>query len=245
VLFAAVMMLVACGESTFASLGRRSSDWISEPTVITTTTVPITVPTVIGSDILKWFNDTIVTTAPFDDPAAVEQEIFDRRAGDLFIQASRAEIVSLLPDVRFPATAPFLAEYVTSQVVFDNNGELSSDPVATFGIWSSEPYTRSRSVAQMAVLEVASDPEAAAAVQAPDADLSCARFADRSTEVCESLSIEGMPAWALTADNGSTLVWFEANYRYELFGRTFVPMGTLQQMAVESVPLAQLEPLPG
>jgi len=245
VLLAAVMMLLACGESPFASLGRRSSDWISEPTVITTTTVPVTVPTAIGSDILKWFNDTIVTTAPLDDPAAVEQEIFDRRAGDLYIQASRAEIVSLLPDVRFPATAPFLAEYVTSQVVFDNDGQLSSDPVATFGIWSSEPYTRSRSVAQMAVLEVASDPETAAAVQAPDADLSCARFADRSTEVCESLSIEGMPAWTLTADNGTTLVWFEENYRYELFGRTFVPLATLQQMAVESVALVELEPLAG
>lgn len=244
-LFAVTMMLLACGEAPFATLGRRSSDWISEPTIITTTTVPITVPSVIGSDILKWFNDTIVTTAPLDDPVAVEDEIFDRRAGDLYIQVSRAEIIALLPDVRFPASAPFLAEYVTSQVVFDNNGELSSDPVATFGIWSSEPYTRSRSVAQMAVLEVASDPEAAAALQQPDADVSCARFADRSTEVCESFSIEGMPVWSLTADNGTTLVWFEENYRYELFGRTFVPMTTLQQMAVTSLPLAELEPLSG
>jgi hypothetical protein len=117
--------------------------------------------------------------------------------------------------------------------------------VATFGIWSSEPYTRSRSVAQMAVLEVASDPEASVAVQEPDADLSCARFAERSTEVCESLSIQGLPAWALTAGNGTTLVWFEGTYRYELFGRTFVPLSTLQQMAVESVPLAELEPLSG
>jgi hypothetical protein len=238
-------MLLACGESPFASIGRRSSDWITEPTIVTTTTVPVTVPSVINSNVLKWFNDTIVTAAPLDDPGAVEDEIFDRRAGDLYIQASRAEIISLLPDVRFPANAPFLAEYVTSQVVFDNNGELSSDPVATFGIWSSEPYTRSRSVAQMAVLEVASDPEAAAALQQPDADVSCARFADRSTQVCESFSIEGMPVWTLTADNGTTLVWFEENYRYELFGRTFVPSTSLQQMAVASVSLAELEPLSG
>jgi hypothetical protein len=41
------------------------------------------------------------------------------------------------------------------------------------------------------------------------------------------------------------LVWFEENYRYELFGRTFVPLATLQQMAVESVALTELEPLPG
>ncbi len=244
-LLAAATMLLACGEAPFAALGRRSSEWISEPTIITTTTVPITVPSVVGSDILKWFNDTIVTTAPLDDPVAVEDEIFDRRAGDLFIQASRAEVISLLPELRFPATAPFLAEYVTSQVVFDNNGELSHDPVATFGIWSSEPYTRSRTVAQMAVLEVASDPEASAALEQPDADLSCARFADRTTLVCESFSIEGRPFWSLTADNGTTLVWFEGIYRYELFGRTFVPMSTLQEMAVASILLAELRPLSG
>lgn len=243
--FAAAMMLVACGEAPFASLGRRSSEWITEPTIITTTTVPVTVPSVIGSDVLKWFNDTIVTTAPLDNPVAVEDEIFDRRAGDLFIQASRAEVIALLPDVKFPAAAPYLAEYVTSQVVFDRSGELSEDPIATFGVWSSEPYTRSRSVAQMLVLEVASDPEASAAVQAPDADVSCARFADRSTQVCESFSIEGRPVWSLTAENGTTLVWFDGIYRYELFGRTFVPVSTLQEMAVESLPLAELEPLSG
>jgi hypothetical protein len=244
-LVATAALLFACGGAPFASLGRRSSDWISEPTIVTTTTVPITVPTVIGSDVLKWFNDTIVTTAPLDDAAAVEDEVFARRTGDLFIQASRAEILSILPELRFPATAPFLAEYVTSQVVFDNDGELSADPVATFGIWSSEPYTRSRSVAQMAVLEISSDPEASAAVEQPDADVSCARFADRTTTVCESFSIEGRPIWSLTADNGTTLVWFEGTYRYELFGRTFVPMQTLQEMAVASVALADLKPLAG
>jgi hypothetical protein len=244
-LLAAAALLVACGDAPFASLGRRSSDWISEPTIVTTTIVPITVPSVIGSDVLKWFNDTIVTTAPLDNPVAVEDEIFARRAGDLYIQASRAEILSILPEVRFPAAAPFLAEYVTSQVVFDVDGELSSDPVATFGIWSSEPYTRSRSVAQMAVLEVASDPEASAALQQPDVDVSCARFADRTTMVCESFSIEGNPVWSLTADNGTTLVWFEGIYRYELFGRSFVPLQTLQAMAVDSVALVELDPLPG
>ncbi len=125
-LAAAAMLLFACGGAPFASLGRRSSDWISEPTIVTTTTVPITVPSVIGSDVLRWFNDTIVTTAPLDNPVAVEDEIFARRAGDLFIQASRAEILAILPEIRFPATSPFLAEYVTSQIVFDNDGELSA-----------------------------------------------------------------------------------------------------------------------
>jgi hypothetical protein len=154
------------------------------------------------------------------------------------------EVAALLPEVKFPAAVPYLSEYVTSQLVFDNNGELARDPVVAFGIWSSEPYTRSRSVAQMAVLRVAFDPEASEEVLQPGADVSCARFADRSTEVCEAFQIEGRPVWTLTASNGTTLVWFDGSYRYELFGRSFVPLAALQQMAIESLPIAELAPPP-
>ena len=48
---------------------------------------------------------------------------------------------------------------MTSQLVFDERGDLADDPVAAFGIWSSEPYTRSRSVAQMIIMSVSVDPE--------------------------------------------------------------------------------------
>ncbi|MGH8915855.1 MAG: hypothetical protein ACRDZM_15250, partial [Acidimicrobiia bacterium] len=53
----ATILLAACGDAPFASMGQRSSDWIAEPTVLTTTTIPTTVPVVIGAGILKWFND--------------------------------------------------------------------------------------------------------------------------------------------------------------------------------------------
>ena len=68
--------------------------------------------------------------------------------------------------------------------------------------------------------------------------------ADRSTEVCEAFQIEGRPVWTLTASNGTTLVWFDGSYRYELFGRSFVPLAALQQMAIESLPLGELAPPP-
>lgn len=247
VLGAAVILcaVAACGQAPLSGLGGRSSDWIGEPTIVTTTTVGITVPIVVRAENLKWFNDTIVSDVPLDDPQAVAGAIFARRAGDFFIQASRAEIASVLPDVRFPATVPYLAEYVTSQLVFDNEGALAKDPVVTFGIWSSEPYTRSRSVAQMEVLRVAFDQETANALQEPDADVTCARFADRTTEKCEASQVEGHPIWTLTAGNGTTVVWFDGPYRYELFGRTFVPSAVLQEMATDTISLGELAPAPG
>ena len=241
---AAVFVLTACGDAPFTSLGQRSSGWIGEPTVVTTTTVATTVPVVVDATGLKWFNDELGAASP-DDPAALKVALFARRGGDLFIQASRAEIATLLPDIKFPTSTPYLSEYVTSQLVFDERGDLADDPVAAFGIWSSEPYTRSRSVAQMIVMSVSVDPEAAADVAAPGADNSCERFAARSTEVCAVTTIAGRPVWSLEASNGTTMVWFDGDYRYELFGRSYVAPTALEEMVVDLVPLSDLETSPG
>ncbi len=102
---AAVFVLTACGDAPFTSLGQRSSGWIGEPTVVTTTTVATTVPIVVDAKILKWFNDEL-RAAPLDDPAALKVAVFARRAGDLFIQASRAEIAALLPESQVPHIDP-------------------------------------------------------------------------------------------------------------------------------------------
>jgi hypothetical protein len=233
------ILLSACGDAPLGSLGQRSSGWIGEPTIVVTSTVPNTVPVVISADVLKWFNDSLGGDLP-DDPEAIKDAIFERRGGDLFVQASRAEIAALAPEIKFPSTTPYLSEYVTSQIVFDNDGNLSADPVAAFGIWSAEPYTRSRSVAQLIILRISEDPAAAAEVLAPGADISCARFTDRTTEVCAVATIGTLPVWSLEASNGTTLVWFDGDYRYELFGRTFVSTAALQAMVTGLVPLSEL-----
>ncbi len=240
----AVGVLTACGDAPFASLGRRSSEWIGEPTILTTTTVATTVPIVVGADILKWFNDGLGGEF-LDDPEALKVAVFARRGGDLFIQASRAEIVALLPDIKFPSSTPYLSEYVTSQLVFNETGELADDPVAAFGIWSSEPYTRSRSVAQMIIMRVSADALAAAEVAAPGADISCERFADRTTEVCAVSTIGDRPVWSLEASNGTTLVFYDGDYRYELFGRSYVATAALEEIVVDLVPLSELGSVPG
>ncbi len=234
-----VILLAACGDAPLGSLGRRSSNWIDEPTVVTTTTVPTTVPIVITSDSLQWYNDDIGGEF-LDDPEALRNLIFGRRGGDLYVQSSRAEIVALVPDLEFPSTAPYLSEFVTSQIVFDREGNLATDPIAAFGIWSAEPYTRSRSVAQMVILRVSKDAVTSEEVSQPGADLSCARFSDRSTETCTTTDVVGRPTWVLSASNGTTFIFFLPPYRYELFARSFIATKVLEEMASQLVPLGDL-----
>jgi hypothetical protein len=238
-LLAIVMSTVACGESPLESIGLRSSDWINEPTVPTTVAVNTTTPTVVGVEQLQWVNDDIETPNA-DDTDLVLAQVFARRQGDRFIQASRLEIAVALPDVAFPARAPAGAEWVSSQLVFDNDGGVADSPSAAFGVWSAEPYTRSRSVAQMIVFTVSTDPEAASELASGEVTPSCARFAERTTEQCEVISVGARDIWLLSATSGSTLIWFEGTYRYELFGRSFVPLAILRDMTDGMVPVASI-----
>lgn len=236
ILIVGVFVLAACGGSPLESIGQRSSDWINEPTVPTTVPVLTTTPTIIPSNQLQWANDEIGTD-DLDDEALIAA-VFARREGDRFIQASRFEIAAALDGVSFPAEAPSGAEWVSSQLVVDNDGTLANDPSAAFGIWSAEPYSRSRSVAQMIVMRVALDQEAADEVSSGENEASCARFSDRTTDQCEIITIGDRPTWVLTASGGgSTVIWFESPYRYELFGRSFVPLDVLQDMSTTMVPL--------
>lgn len=244
----AALVIAACGDAPLGSVGQRSSDWINEPEVVTTTVPPVTAPRSIGTDSLLWSNDGIATTN-LGDREALVAEVFARREGDRFIQASRAEIAALLPSVRFPATVPYGAEWVSSQLVIENSGALGTDPSAAFGIWSAEPYTRSRSVAQLAILRVAIDPDTASEISGSEdatggslPQPSCARFSDQTTASCELLDLNGRSVWNLTSSSGTTLIWFEGDYRYELFGRSFLSRDAIEAMAAETVALSDVTP---
>ncbi len=236
----AMVLLVACGESPLLSLGNRSSNWINEPKVTTTTLPPVDAPRQVTVASLQWHNDDIANDE-LDDPDVVVAAVFSRRQGDRYIQASRYEIAAAVPGIEFPAIAPYGAEWVSSQLVVENSGRLSAEPSAAFGIWSAVPYTRSRSVSQLAVLRVAHDPETAAELAEPGAQFSCARFAELIADECALLDMGGRDVWKLASASGVTLIWFEGPYRYELFGRPFVPADVLESMAGETVPLGSLD----
>lgn len=238
-LLVGVIALTACGESPLSSLGQRSSEWVTDPTIVTTTTVVTTVPLVARADELIWFNDELGLPDP--DPESVVALVFARREGDRFIQASRAEIGAALPGIQFPTRFPPLAEYVTSQLVIENSGEVSNDPSAAFGIWTAEPYTRSRSVGQMIIIRVYQDAETAAAIQLPDADLSCSRFSDATADSCDVEEIAGNNTWVVKNVSGTTLTFFDTQYRYELFGRPFASVESLRQTVASMEPLVEIE----
>lgn len=231
--------VTSCSGSPLESIGQRSSEWINEPTVATTQASETTTPTVVPVGRLLWANDEI-ETANLGDYDALLAEVFERREGDRFVQASRYEIAAALPEIAFPDKAPTGAEWVSSQLVFDNDGSLATDPSAAFGIWSAEPYTRSRSVAQMIVLTVNTDVDAANELASGEADLTCERFADRTAAQCELMTIGDRSTWMLSQSSGATLVWYEGTYRYELFGRSFVPSGILRDMSGSMIPLASI-----
>ena len=234
--------LVACGDAPFASIGDRSSGWINEPEVTTTTRPEVEAPRFADSETLEWLNDGIVTEslATPEDHDAIIAEVFGRREGDRFVQASRFEIAAVLPGIEFPARVPHSATWVSSQLVLESNGRLSAEPAVAFGLWSATPYTRSRSVAQMAVLRVSTDPVTADEMSQPDAVLSCGRFAESETDECVLLNVDGRSMWRLTSAGGTTLLWFSGEYRYELFGRTFIPTDVLEEVAASVVPLFDL-----
>lgn len=233
------LVATACGPAPLESLGWRSSEWINEPTVPTTTPAVTTVPTDVPAIALQWANDQIIA-ANLEDPAAVAAAVFARRQGDRFIQASRQEIAAALPEVTFPGEAPPGAEWVSSQLVFENDGSIADDPSAAFGIWSAEPYSRSRSVAQMIVMRVSNDLVTATELASGEVEATCDLFAERTTDKCEMIVVGDRDTWVLTAPSGATLVWYDGPYRYELYGRTFVPVRALEEMSADMVPLTSL-----
>jgi hypothetical protein len=235
----AAIALVGCGPQPLESIGWRSSQWINEPTVPTTTRVVTTIPSEVPSTQLLWAND-VIEVADLGDPATVLDTVFARREGDRFVQASRFEIAAALPELSFPAQAPTGAQWVSSQLVFDNDGTIAEDPSVAFGIWSAEPYTRSRSVAQMIVMRVSLDQDTATQLASGEVEATCALFSERATDSCEIITVGERQTWVLEEAGGSTVLWFEGSYRYELYGRSFVPVGALEEMSAEMVPLNSL-----
>jgi hypothetical protein len=233
-------VVAACGPDPLSQIGVGSSDWIQEPTV---TTVPSTqvggsaLAPVIGSD---WFNNDLAPVGG-TSPAEIISGVYARaNPSDPYVQATPAEIAIALPGVVFPSLTPPEVRYITSQLVYDlSDITLAADQVAAFGLWTVEPYTRSRSVGQQGVFTVVPDDEGLAAVASGTADTSCARFIDQHVD-CSVQEVDNGPAWELTDQLGTTLVWYGESYRYELFLRSGLAPGLAIEMAESVRPLDSL-----
>lgn len=233
--------LAACSDDALSGLGGRSSGWIGEvatTATTTTTTAPARTRTVVDVD---WVNDQFEEPEPEAEGDDVLAAVF-ARSGDSsrFLQASRAEIVAVTPDVLFPSTVPAEVRFITSQLVIESRTlRLANDPTVAFGLWSVEPYTRSRSVGQVAVINVATDPAGAELAADPNTEPNCAPFSQEN-RLCSIEFVTDIPVWRLEGESGLTHVWYSAPYRYSLDTRRNIDEELVHTVIGSVVPLAEL-----
>lgn len=230
-----------CSDEAFGDLGGRSSDWIGEVATTATTTTTLAPSQTRPATAVDWHNDELGEPDPEATPEEVLAAVF-ARAGDSsqYLQASRAEIVAAVPDVAFPAIVPAPVGYITSQLVIESRVlRLSAEPTVAFGLWSVEPYTRSRSVGQIAILNVSTDPNGAQVAADPNVEATCAAFTGEN-QMCGVEDFLDHPVWRLEGEGGVTHLWYQGEYRYELGGR--VDEEVMHEVIASMAPLAELLP---
>lgn len=210
----AVLMvaLAACSESSLADLGQRSSGWIGDPTgggAIEATGNGQ--PQVVRSVEVSWSNDELTETVPQGEPQEVLAQIVERTTGpERYIQATRLEIAATLPGMSFPDLVPPEVTAISSQIVVSTTRDRLDDEVyAAFGLWTVEPYTRSRSVGQRGTFIVAG----------LSADSACDRFAAGAVASCTTETINGLDIVRIDAESGQTWIWEDDTYEYQLYLR--------------------------
>jgi hypothetical protein len=201
----------ACSDSSLSDLGQRASGWIGEPESGPVQTDPSGQPAVVRSVEVDWVNDDAGGASLAGDPAAVVQAVIARSSGpERYIQASRLEIAAALPGLLFPDLVPPEVTAVTSQLVVASARDRLDDEVhAAFGLWTVEPYTRSRSVGQRGTFTVAGIA----------ADSACDRLAAGAVAACTTTTIDVFDVVRIDAESGQTWVWDDDTYEYQLFLR--------------------------
>lgn len=214
------LVVTSCGGRPLEDVGDFSRDFVHGDA--STTTEPI--PTGDDPDArplplrraveLSWFNTDPVAVIALDARGVIGAA-WDRSGGsERFVQAGPLEIATALPGVEFPEFVPDAVRVITSQLVFDTDAaNLDPGTSATFGLWTTTPYSVARDVAQVAVLSVGLG--------------AAGTFAAIS---------------ATQVDGGRELQWGFGDYSYVLFCRTSVEEDVCWRMAESMTPLAALAP---
>lgn len=193
-----------------------------------------------SNDLLAHFTDLEVVDASAEEVVAT---IWESGSGtDKYLQVARSDIGLALPGLGFPSMLPEEARHISSQLVYSlQTGRLGPDFIAAFGVWTVEPYTRTRDLAQKAVLLVGWDDIDRAAL-AVDPSGGCAWFRTRDFRSCEKGPDDLGPSWWVETFEGRTLIWVDGVYRYELRGRG-LGSGVIEAIARSMVPIVDFGPL--
>jgi hypothetical protein len=211
--------LAACGEGGLLDgVGDRSREAVYEGLTTTTEFVAgldddLGAVGAADSREVAWHNDDIEDQAVGATQLTITQVWNRGKASGRFIQASRAEIASALPQIQFPRLVPPDVVNITSQLVYDpSSGALDVDAAAAFGLWPVEPY--SLEDGQVAVLRVGFDQG-----NVPPGEV--------------VIDVVGL---------GLSLEWVQNGYRYELFCRESLDETLCSQMTETMEPLASITP---
>lgn len=236
------VMGAACSDDALGDLGGRSGGWIDEVvTTASSTTTTLPDPTRSAMEV-NWVNDHL---APAPDPElggdGVLGQVFARTGGESrFLQASRAEIAATAPEVEFPTRVPSGVSYITSQLVIESRTlRLADDPTVAFGLWSVEPYTQSRSIGQLAVLNVSTDATDSEVANDPNTAPTCTAFAQVADRVCGIETFGENPVWRLESESEVTHLWYRGIYRYEMVARGGVDEELIHTAVLSMAPLIQ------
>jgi hypothetical protein len=237
---ATLVLLSACSAEILFSPGGVSGDWLAnvEEVEVIPVTVVVVPPDLHSSLTLTWSNDGLASGAV--EPTEALALIWAASGGkDRFVQVARSDMAVVAPTLAFPEFVPESVAYVSSQLVFTTRtGELAHAPVAAFGLWSVEPYSLSRSVAQKAVVfvhELGEEPTFEG-----DLTLGCSQFQDRELSSCDPVQIGDGSGWWLSSLEGNILVWYIGTLRYEMTVRPPITRAIGEKVAASSVPLGTL-----
>ncbi len=210
-LTAFVLLAAACGDNGLLDgVGKRSQEAVLGDLVATSTVAPVVatkeLPGVVLSETVEWWNDGIENEATGEKNYVVAK-VWERNRFQRVHQASRHEIVQVLPNVGFPGVVPEQVQYVTSQLVYDTaSATLDAEFSVQFGLWPSRPYGDGTS--NVAVLRVGNAGE---------------------------FRIDGIVADVV--GDGLSLSWTAGSYRYELFCSIAIIDELCWQMAEATVSL--------
>ncbi len=228
-----IVLLAGCGGTPLAGVGDRSSEWLEsdrEPPAAPEAVEQGAVVELVPAAEVRWWNDDLSRSS---DPGLVSLEIISsrRNPGDRFAQASRREIAAFFPDLEFPARIPAEVHAVTSQLVLAaSDAAFEGRQIASFGLWTADPYTQSRTVGQLATITVF-----AGASEDP---------CDVAGSNCSTERVGVRTVGLVDRSAGETVVWSDTERTYEMFVRQ--PAASAVAEMLESIgPISELVEAPG
>jgi hypothetical protein len=150
------LVVTACGDNGMLDgVGERSQEAVLGDLVPSSTLAEVVSPEetlgVVLSDELTWWNDGIEGEATGEKNYVVAK-VWARDPQQRVHQASRVEVIQVLPGVGFPGVVPEYVGYVTSQFVYDTaSATLDAEFAVQFGLWPAEPYSEGSNVAVLRV----------------------------------------------------------------------------------------------